>query len=140
MMMDKILGRNIKSIFLFVILILHNLNCFAECPHTFSCTQHGCVKVTDASCTLPTPLTSSQNTNSEVNKENSQGALFVSPNTSQNSNNSSFTSPSYGGCAENGSCYRDISSVNGTPKTIQVDGYYRRDGTYVRGHYRSSGR
>ena len=49
--------------------------------------------------------------------------------------------PSYGApCAENGSCYGDISTVNGTPKTIHVDGYYRRDGTYVRGHYRSSGK
>jgi len=44
------------------------------------------------------------------------------------------------GCAENGSCYGDLSTINGTPKTTQVDGYFRRDGTYVRGHYRSSGR
>ena len=41
------------------------------------------------------------------------------------------------GCAENGSCYGDISSITGRPKTISVGGYYRRDGTYVRGHYRS---
>ena len=41
------------------------------------------------------------------------------------------------GCAENGSCYGDISTRTGQPKTIQVDGYYRKDGTYVRGHYRS---
>lgn len=44
------------------------------------------------------------------------------------------------GCAENGSCYGDTSSVNGMPKTIHVPGYYRKDGTYVRGHYRSRGR
>ncbi|NQW57538.1 MAG: hypothetical protein HQ456_02405 [Polynucleobacter sp.] len=44
------------------------------------------------------------------------------------------------GCAENGSCYGDISSINGMPKTTHVNGYFRRDGTYVRGHYRSSGR
>ncbi len=40
-------------------------------------------------------------------------------------------------CAENGSCYGDISSITGIPKTTHVRGYYRRDGTYVRGHYRS---
>lgn len=41
------------------------------------------------------------------------------------------------GCAENGSCYGDISAATGAPKTVAVSGYYRRDGTYVRGHYRS---
>ena len=40
-------------------------------------------------------------------------------------------------CAENGSCYGDISAATGRPKTVYVGGYYRRDGTYVRGHYRS---
>lgn len=43
----------------------------------------------------------------------------------------------YPGCAENGSCYGDISTITGLPKTTHVGGYYRRDGTYVRGHYRS---
>lgn len=40
-------------------------------------------------------------------------------------------------CAENGSCYGDISSQTGRPRTVYVQGYYRSDGTYVRGHYRS---
>jgi hypothetical protein len=40
-------------------------------------------------------------------------------------------------CAENGSCYGDISALTGHPRTVNVRGYYRRDGTYVRGHYRS---
>src|ERR1700730_353261 len=40
-------------------------------------------------------------------------------------------------CAENGSCYGD-PNVNGVPKTVHVNGYYRRDGTYVRGYYRSA--
>ncbi len=40
-------------------------------------------------------------------------------------------------CAENGSCYGDPSALTGRPKTVHVNGYYRRDGTYVRGHYRS---
>lgn len=45
--------------------------------------------------------------------------------------------PVVGGCAENGSCYGDISATTGRPRTVHVGGYYRRDGTYVRGHYRS---
>ncbi|EGR2254744.1 hypothetical protein DZF84_24805, partial [Vibrio parahaemolyticus] len=49
---------------------------------------------------------------------------------------SSIVSPSYR-CAENGSCYGDISSGTGRAKTVHVKGYYRKDGTYVRGHYRS---
>jgi len=40
-------------------------------------------------------------------------------------------------CAENGSCYGDISTITGRPKTTHVQGYFRKDGTYVRGHYRS---
>jgi len=43
-----------------------------------------------------------------------------------------------GACAENGSCAGDISEETGRPKTVPVDGYYRKDGTYVRGHYRST--
>jgi hypothetical protein len=39
--------------------------------------------------------------------------------------------------AENGSRYGDISEQTGRPKTIHVNGYYRNDGTYVRGYYRS---
>ena len=46
--------------------------------------------------------------------------------------------PTYApGCAENGSCYGDISVATGRPKTTAVRGYYRKNGTYVRGHYRS---
>lgn len=43
-------------------------------------------------------------------------------------------------CAENGSCFGDASVLTGAPKTVRVQGYHRRDGTYVRGHYRSRGR
>ncbi len=45
--------------------------------------------------------------------------------------------PSSYGCAENGSCYGDISAATGRAKTVSVSGYFRKDGTYVRGHYRS---
>jgi hypothetical protein len=42
--------------------------------------------------------------------------------------------------AENGSFYGEISKTTGRPKTVYVQGYYRKDGTYVRGHYRSKPR
>jgi hypothetical protein len=38
--------------------------------------------------------------------------------------------------AENGS-YAGEPNANGVPKTVHVNGYYRKDGTYVREHYRS---
>lgn len=44
------------------------------------------------------------------------------------------------GCTESGSCFGDISGVTGNPKTVYVDGYYRKNGTYVRPHYRSAPR
>jgi len=52
--------------------------------------------------------------------------------------NFKYHTPSPYGCAENGSCYGDISQLTGNPKTVKVKGYYRKDGTYVRGHYRSN--
>jgi hypothetical protein len=42
--------------------------------------------------------------------------------------------------AENGSYYGEPSKATGNPKTVHVKGYYRKDGTYVRGHYRSKPR
>ena len=39
--------------------------------------------------------------------------------------------------AENGSQYGEISPATGKPKTTYVHGYTRKDGTYVRSHYRS---
>lgn len=42
--------------------------------------------------------------------------------------------------AENGSYYGEVSPATGRPKTVHVRGYYRKDGTYVRGHYRSAPR
>jgi hypothetical protein len=40
-------------------------------------------------------------------------------------------------CAENGSCFGDISDLTGKPKNEYVGGYYRKSGTYVRSYYRS---
>lgn len=42
--------------------------------------------------------------------------------------------------AENGSYYGELSEATGAPKTVHVGGYYRSDGAYVRGHYRSNPR
>jgi hypothetical protein len=42
--------------------------------------------------------------------------------------------------AENGSYYGETSKATGRPKEVHVKGYYRKDGTYVRGHYRSKPR
>jgi hypothetical protein len=49
------------------------------------------------------------------------------------------TTPTYPFVAENGSYYGE-PNANGVPKTVHVNGYFRKDGTYVRGHYRSSPR
>ena len=46
----------------------------------------------------------------------------------------SITAP---GVAGNGTYYGQISESTGRAKTVYVRGYYRRDGTYVRSHYRS---
>lgn len=39
--------------------------------------------------------------------------------------------------AENSSYYGEISADTGHPKVVFVDGYFRKDGTYVQSHYRS---
>ena len=49
---------------------------------------------------------------------------------------SGSSSTSVSGVAENGSYYGE-GNVNGVPKTVYVNGYTRKDGTYVRGYYRS---
>ncbi len=59
------------------------------------------------------------------------------PSTSASEEITTFSGP---GIAENGSYYGETSALTGRPKTIPVKGYYRKDGTYVRGHYRSKPR
>lgn len=39
--------------------------------------------------------------------------------------------------AENGSYYGELNK-NGVPRTVHVDGYFRSNGKYVRGYYRSA--
>jgi hypothetical protein len=65
-------------------------------------------------------------------------ATPVSVSTVTPATNSTITPPAATGlCAENGSCFGDISDKTGLPKTVAVQGYYRKDGTYVRGYSRS---
>jgi hypothetical protein len=40
-------------------------------------------------------------------------------------------------CAENGSCFGDVSFETGKPKNFFVAGHYRADGTYVKSSYES---
>ena len=61
----------------------------------------------------------------------------ASANTAAALPTTTYPSPTAPLCAENGSCYGDISPLTGTPKTVPVQGYFRSNGTYVRGHYRS---
>lgn len=129
------------------------------CPEQFVCSQAGCERVPVAPCSSKgTPA-------NQVHPSTSGSTTFGPAHSALFSNQTSVTStpvspgvevsppqavlpptqqpsrPAYApGCAENGSCYGDISTVNGMPKTNHVNGYFRRDGTYVRGHYRSSGR
>ena len=49
----------------------------------------------------------------------------------------SASAPITPACSESGSCYGDISTITGLPKTNYVSGYTKRDGTVVRGYYRS---
>ena len=50
---------------------------------------------------------------------------------------SSGPKPPRYGCAENGSCYGDLSRRTQLPKHHHLKGYRRANGDYVRGHYRS---
>ncbi|MFH1231011.1 MAG: hypothetical protein V1709_05885 [Planctomycetota bacterium] len=64
------------------------------------------------------------------------GSYYRAPPTS---NYSSKNTPTYTpSVAENNSYYGEPSKTTGRPKTVHVDGYYRKDGTYVKGHYRST--
>jgi hypothetical protein len=97
--------------------------------------------------------------NNQLASLRNAGQLGASPGTAQN--HAATTSPTTGAsvqpspippppsssvsppttvtpaCSESGSCYGDISSITGLPKTTYVHGYYRSDGTYVRSYYRS---
>lgn len=69
-------------------------------------------------------------------KKERHGFAFVSPIPSVSDNLYKQNENLKHHCAENGSCFNDISKLTGNHKTIHIEGYYRSDGTYVRGHYR----
>jgi hypothetical protein len=60
-----------------------------------------------------------------------QGASTSSPSSSPNKSTVSASITGVRVCAENGSCYGDLSEFAGRPKTVYVRSYYRRDG-YIR--------
>ena len=120
-----------------------------NCQFTFKCQGNICERVLTASCSgnIPTanvvvsaPLSSTISVDSSLTGSTSTSSAFVQPEQRPSNSTLSPSSPIGTGCAENGSCYGDISNINGMPKTNHVNGYLRRDGTYVRGHYRSTGR
>lgn len=118
------------------ILFLH-LNSFANCPSTFICNGNNCTTISDSLCEIPKPQSADftkkdSNTDSKNFYTNTQ-TIKAENNKVPNSN----LTTSFGACAENGSCYGDTSSINGRPKTVEVQGYYLSNGTYVRGYYRS---
>lgn len=102
-----------------------------------ACTGHGrstdnVLKILEPA-SLPTP----PSTGAAVEKTS---AAAVAAGTAAASSPSTPPQPApKASCAENGSCYGDTSATTGKPKTTHVDGYTRKDGTYVRGHYRSPG-
>lgn len=115
---------------------------WSQCSPTISCTGNTCISVSDPICQkniIASDVNSSEIKREEAkNNEDSsiKGAEFIAPIIS--SPRAPLPTPSYiPSCAENNSCYGDISNITGKSKTVNVNGYYRRDGTYVRGHYRS---
>ena len=113
---------------------------YAGCPTQTQCANGLCERVSIPNCNAPSQvrvIPANGRTSTEVIQDASQN---VTPTISHNdvttqdaANQNVYASP----CAENGSCYGDVSSVTGLPKTTHVDGYYRKNGTYVRGYYRS---
>lgn len=58
-------------------------------------------------------------------------------------NNSEYTTPTYTTptyTTPTYTSYKYEPTYNSSPKTVHVRGYYRKDGTYVRPHYRSAPR
>jgi hypothetical protein len=140
--------RNLFLAFL-ALFVAHSGVSADTCQFTFKCQGSICERVLPSNCTSSTasnvvvitsPVPASPL--GTAAPSNSPSTPFVSGSTEVvKSQDTLQSTPISGvGCAENGSCYGDISNINGMPKTNHVNGYFRRDGTYVRGHFRSSGR
>lgn len=67
----------------------------------------------------------------------------ATPQTSSQTNNSSLNTKSYNSISYTPTPvgdYGEISKETGRPKTVHVNGYTRKDGTFVKPHYRSAPR
>ena len=132
------------------LLFLFASNANAECPTQIQCLNGVCERVSIPNCNAPNQakvFPSSSRDATDVLQDKSQNSppillqdgLQTQNVPIQNLPNQNvpiqnlYSAP----CAENGSCYGDISSITGLPKTTHVNGYYRKDGTHVRGYYRS---
>lgn len=138
-----------KNIY-FILFLFYSVISYAECPTQTVCRSGTCYEEVIPTCGNNNVNVISPN-HTEIdyqnwykkesdqlsNNESLNNTLKSQPSTTYTPPSTSYTPPS---CAENGSCYGDISNINGLPKTTNVRGYYRKDGTYVRGHYRSKGR
>jgi len=134
------------AIFLFFGFALEGVSA-GSCDYVFKCSNGVCERVETTSCaaspsTNATVVAPPSNTIvGTATAVGAAGSAVVVRQAEVSAPATTTTPPTYGvPCAENGSCYGDVSTINGMPKTIHVDGYYRKDGTYVRGHYRSRGR
>lgn len=115
---------------------------WSQCSPTISCTGSTCISVNDPICQKSNHAVDLNST--EIKREgiknneasSVKGSEFIAPLISIP--RTPLPAPSFiPSCAENNSCYGDISNITGKSKTVNVNGYYRRDGTYVRGYYRS---
>lgn len=131
-----------KSI-VFIFFIVNSIISYAGCPTQTICKSGTCYEEEIPSCGYsgrvdvrgPSSGTEGYQTWYKDNKSS-----VTNSEISQKTTPVQTYTPSVTSCAENGSCYGDISDVNGLPKTTSVKGYYRKDGTYVRGYYRSKSR
>ena len=124
-----------------------------NCQFTCRCQGNICERVLPEACSTNT-LPSNVTVVAPSSATTSSATAFISKSADAQAANRAFVGseqrtfvppatpipPSGVGCAENGSCYGDVSNINGAAKTNLVNGYLRRDGTYVRGYYRSSSR
>ena len=136
----------LSFIFAFIAIIFPISGAKADsCQYIFRCQGSICERALPASCTSNT--SNAVITSPAASLANDSGPRAVAPSgpilfqAEEVTKKETLPNPPSGlGCAENGSCYGDISNITGMPKTQAINGYYRKDGTYVRGHYRSSGR
>lgn len=119
-------------------------NCLDPCKVLFDSTNQKITIIRQCSGIYQLTFTYSgtklSNNHSFIENQNTIEEIKSSPlSQSQiNSNSNSFaSSPSY---STSTSGYGETSEITGRAKTVHVNGYYRKDGTYVKSHYRSAPR